>query len=341
MILQRGILSRPIPSKASHITFSLVIQSFILLLLLTGCKKDDSVTNPPENNPTGNGTWTQRANFPGTSRGAAIGFSLGTKVYVGLGNDGSLRKDFWEYTPATDSWNQKADFGGSGRSLAIAFSIDTKGYVGTGSDGSMRNDFWEYDPATNAWTQRASVPGGVRMDAVGFSIGSKGYVGTGFGSSSIFTYKDDFWEYDPASDHWTAKANFPGEGRWGAIGFAIGGKGYVGTGFAVGDDCVDFWEYDPATDKWTAKAVFPGPKRSGAFGFSIGSKGYVGTGSYSLTYKDLWEYDPGANVWTQKMDFAGDIRDGAIGCSIGSTGFVGTGVDSTKSGRKDFWQCTF
>jgi len=340
MNLQRWIFSRLISSKVFRTTFNLLVQSFVCTLLLVGCKKDDTVTNPP-NNTTGTGVWIQKANFPGTSRGAAIGFSLGNKVYVGMGNDGSLKKDFWEYAPETDTWTQKADFGGTVRALAVAFSIGSKGYVGTGSDGSMRSDFWEYDPATNTWTQKANVPGGVRMNAVGFSIGSKGYVGTGWQTGNIFVYRNDFKEYDPTTDTWTAKADFPGEGRWGAVGFCIGDKGYIGTGFAIYDDCIDFWEYDPTTDKWTEKAVFPGPKRSGAFGFSIGSKGYVGTGSYSLTYKDFWEYDPATNVWTQKTDFPGDIRDGAIGCSIGSKGFVGTGVDSLQNGKKDFWQYSF
>jgi len=49
-----------------------------------------------------------------------------------------------------------------------------------------------------------------------------------------------------AQDTWTQKANFPGGyGRYGAVGFSIGGKGYMGTGydFYLGHQR-DLWEYD-------------------------------------------------------------------------------------------------
>ena len=40
----------------------------------------------------------------------------------------------------------------------------------------------------------------------------------------------DFWEYDPATNAWTQKADFGGTARYGAVGFSIGSKGYIGTG---------------------------------------------------------------------------------------------------------------
>ena len=60
----------------------------------------------------------------------------------------------------------------------------------------------------------------VRRHAVGFSIGNKGYVGTGYDNN--INYHNDFWEYDPATDTWTQKANFGGGARYGAVGFSIG-----------------------------------------------------------------------------------------------------------------------
>src|SRR5437762_1458811 len=100
-------------------------------------------------------TWTQKADFSGIGRLAAVGFSIGSKGYVGTGGlGGSLFNDFWEYDPATNGWTQKADFGGTARYGAVGFSIGTNGYIGTGADdvsGDVK-DFWEYDPVTNAWT---------------------------------------------------------------------------------------------------------------------------------------------------------------------------------------------
>ena len=61
-------------------------------------------------------TWTQKADFGGTARYEAVGFSIGSKGYIGTGCDGSsYTKDFWEYDPAANTWTQKADFGGTAR----------------------------------------------------------------------------------------------------------------------------------------------------------------------------------------------------------------------------------
>src|SRR5436190_22202994 len=59
----------------------------------------------------------------------------------------------------------------------------------------------------------AAVP---RYGAVSFTIGTKGYVGTGHSGTG-----KDFWEYDPATDTWTQKADFGGTGRSDAVAFTI------------------------------------------------------------------------------------------------------------------------
>ena len=145
--------------------------------------------------------WTKKADFGGGERYGAVGFSIGNKIYVGLGFDGSYYKDFWEYDPANNTWTQKADFGGTARQDAVGFSIGNKGYIGTGYDGSYKKDFWEYDPATDAWIQKAYFGGTGRDYAIGFSNGNKGYIGTGlyYDGTTPHFYKD-FWEYNPDND---------------------------------------------------------------------------------------------------------------------------------------------
>ncbi len=288
-------------------------------------------------------TWAQKANFGAGVRSSAVGFSIGSKGYVGTGIDSSgYKKDFWEYDPSTNAWTQKADFGGGARAYAVGFSIGSKGYVGTGAIGNpgtssnLRIDFWEYDPSTNVWTNRANFGGGARAYAVGFSTGSKGYVGTGF--DGIFV-KNDFWEYNPSTNAWTQKAGVGGGPSYKAVGFSIGSKGYMGIG--AGTSAEYFWEYDPSTNVWTQKADVGGGARDYAVGFSIGNKGYVGTGldgPNNIYKKDFWEYDPSTNVWTQKADFGGVGRYYAVGFSIGSKGYLGTGPESSSSYKKDFWE---
>jgi N-acetylneuraminic acid mutarotase len=199
--------------------------------------------------------WTQKADFGGTQRYSAVGFSIGNKGYIGTGiNNSVFLSDFWEYDPDADIWTRKADFGGYGRYSAVGFSIGNKGYLGTGLPASQ--DLWEYNPAANTWTRKADF-GGPRKGAVGFSINGKGYVGAG-----IYGYlkRTDLWEYDPVAGIWTQKADFGGEGRFQATGFAIGNKGYIGTGL-LGNDILggpvsnDFWEYDAGEGTCTTPPV--------------------------------------------------------------------------------------
>lgn len=198
------------------------------------CWEYNSVTN----------SWNQMPDLPGEPRMGAVGFSIGSKGYVGGGfaqdpggggQDAYLLNDFWEFDPATGNWTQIADFPAGGRAQAVAFSIGTKGYVGTGG----ANDLWEYDPTTNAWSAKANLPGPGRSGAVGFAIGSKGYVGTGTSNQVL----GDFWEYDPGANSWTQKADLTGEARVSAVGFGIGNKGYIATGVYPGTYSVDTWEW--------------------------------------------------------------------------------------------------
>ena len=57
----------------------------------------------------------------------AVGFSIGSKGYLGTGDSGPYNKDFWEFDPLINSWTQKADFAGTARSYAVGFSIGAKG----------------------------------------------------------------------------------------------------------------------------------------------------------------------------------------------------------------------
>ena len=285
-------------------------------------------------------TWLQKTDFGGAKRSGASGFSIGDKGYLGTGNTLSgLKKDFWEFDLSTNTWTQKADFGGIERMDAVGFAIGDKGYIGTGYSvaGPYYKDFWEYDPMANSWIQKANFGGVARRYAVGFSINDRGYIGTGANFNIWPYYKSDFWEYNPATDSWIQKANAGITGRANAVGFAMDGKGYIGTGYSAAEgNKNDFWEYDPLTDTWIQKANFGGTPRRMATGFSISGIGYIGTGYDGAARKDFWAYDPALNTWIQKADFGGPARWEATGFSIGNKGFIGTG----ESYSKDFWEYT-
>src|SRR5688572_8150752 len=114
-------------------------------------------------------SWTQKSNFGGAGRSyLPIGFSIGTKAYVGNGyNSSTYYNDFWEWDQATNVWTQKANYAGSGRIGAISFSINGKGYAGLGQFVSTQyNTFYEYDPIANTWTAKANFPGTARSFAI-------------------------------------------------------------------------------------------------------------------------------------------------------------------------------
>jgi len=191
-------------------------------------------------------------------------------------------------------------------------------------------------PAGNIWSQKAGLNTG-RQGAVAFSIGSKGYIGTGYNGSTSPYYFNDFWEYDPNTNSWTQKASFGGTARYYAVGFSIGAKGYIGTGYDINSSRRnDFWEYDPINNNWTQKANFGGSTRYLATGFSIGNKGYIGTGYDNANRNDFWEYDPSNNTWLQRANFGGTARYLAVGFSISNKGYIGTGYDG--SNKFDVWQ---
>ncbi|MEI6817268.1 MAG: T9SS type A sorting domain-containing protein [Bacteroidota bacterium] len=195
--------------------------------------------------------WAQKNNIPTTGRCFAIGFSIGTKGYVGTGSSNTeIFKDLWEWDQSSDSWTQKADFLGGFRSDAVGFSIGTKGYIGTGlkTDTTVTillKDFWEYDPLINNWVQKADIPINNRGNAVGFSIYNKGYIGEGSGTGNLLF--NDFWEWDQTNNIWTQKADFGGGQRYASNCFSIGNKGYVCYGSNDTTTLNDLWEYFPDT----------------------------------------------------------------------------------------------
>ena len=138
--------------------------------------------------------------------------------------------------------------------------------------------------------------------------------------------------------NWVRLSDFDGVTRSGAVGFVIGDKGYIGTGFDGDNRLADFWEYDPVRNAWTQKADFPGVGRNGAFGFGTDTKGYIGTGYDGKDrLSDFYEFDPSSNSWTKKADFAGPARLQAWSFAINNLGYVTTG-DASASYMKDVWQ---
>ena len=192
--------------------------------------------------------------------------------------------------------------------------------------------------AYDVWNQKANFGGPARHRCVAFAIGNKGYMGLGHINAVTDILFEDIWEYDPATNSWSQKANFGGGLRYHSFGFTIGNKGYVGTGrMPSGVYENDCWEFDPVANTWLQRADMPGALRRGAVSFVIDNIGYVGSGQVqSGISNEFFAFNPVTNSWQQKATFPGATRTSAVAFAIDGKGYFGTGGMGT--GTKDFWE---
>lgn len=184
------------------------------------------------------------------------------------------------------------------------------------------------------WIQKAGFPGPARHRSTGASVGNRGYMGLGHVNSVFDVLFDDWFEYDPGTDSWTQKANFPAGPRYHAACFVIGNKIYVGSGRDINATLYnDFYCYDPVTNSWTTLPSFPGAGRRGAVGFAINGMGYVGTGSGQSNF---FKYNPTLNSWTPCASLPGPGRTSAVAFAINGRGYVTTGDYGGPAG--DMWE---
>ena len=298
-------------------------------------------------------TWEKISDFGsdttgnGLKRERCIAFSIGNYGYVGTGIDTAevVHNDFWKYDPSLNAWSQVATLPASVRRNGTGFSIGNKGYAGLGINtvnstdvGSMTlNDFWEYDPTLNAWVQKTNLPVGFGSGiyfSTGFSSSTKGFIcGGKMGPNN---YSDKLWEFNPQTNQWTPKANFPGGVRYQLASFSIDDNGYVGLGTDQDLYRKDFWKYNTTTNQWSAIPDLPASARANSATFTIGQRGYVCMGTNGGLLDDLWEYNPFTNQWSVRANYGGTRRKGAVGFSINNIGYVGTGKGN--SGKKASFQ---
>ncbi|HEV9034987.1 MAG TPA: hypothetical protein VGQ51_00150 [Puia sp.] len=244
-------------------------------LLTTGWNTGDYIGDLWEFDPATE-SWTEKSPCPlaGGQLIEAANFVIGDNAYIVIGNA------TYQYNQPTDTWTQKAYIFSVPRALATAFTINDKGYIGLGYDQSSsqvseQNDWWEYDPVADRWTQKAAFPGAKREGAAGFAVNGKGYViGGSHFANGHGNWGSKVWQYDPVTDAWSQKSDFPGAGRYEAVA-ATGTIGGVELGLLVGGGnantlFTDAWEYNSATDNWGQFANMPGGGRYVPAGFVVG-----------------------------------------------------------------------
>ncbi len=119
---------------------------------------------------------------------------------------------------------------------------------------------------------------------------------------ALLRYPKNLFVYDPQSDTWQQKTDFPGATGWGA-GLTAGGDGYL---YATPGGNESFYRYDPLNDEWLWRANVPTAPYGGAAlaGDGVGSL-YLIVGVDMTTRqdrKDFYRFDIASNYWEKKAD---------------------------------------
>ena len=179
-----------------------------------------------------------------------------------------------------------------------------------------------------------------RATASSFVINDRAYVLLGRNNNNPVRGLRDCWEFNPSTNLWTRKADFPSVGRVGAIAEVVNGYAYVGFGFnpdkgVFSNDSTifsDFWRYDPVLNYWTRLADFPVAEYGGiapltsCASFTYQKWIYIlGLSAKTTAYGHVWRYNTEDNSWERMKDFAASGRGGAVSCSDGEKFFFGLG----------------
>jgi N-acetylneuraminic acid mutarotase len=270
--------------------------------------------------------WVQKASFGASGRHGAVGFSIGNKGYIGLGqiNSGPGIADFhdiWEFDPASNSWTQKADYPGVFTAYASALGYESKAFI-------INDQCFKFDPIANTFTDLGLTPTSLgyaplaQIDSMAYffnlsnevaTFDMKNQVWDNFSTnSSLFTY--DSFNFNeriicmgkvPGEDFAMHELNFEDSSfslisyfpdtvnLAHLVGSELNGFAYFALGssdsFGVGNVC---WKYDFGTGLWTRLDDFPGTGRRYFAHFQIGERFYFGAGTNGTNHNDLWEFIP-------------------------------------------------
>ena len=248
----------------------------------------------------GNGepnSYMRLLDHPGNPIAAAASVQAGKNIYVGHIN-------WWKYDIQKNTWSS-APSSPDRVARATSFTINGKGYLfgGMTAAGPLSNRLQVFDETTNSWSFAAQMPGNGRADAAAFVINNKAYIASGTdnvnspGSNNI---GKELWEYDPATNGWTKKADLLYPLEWGMFAIRIGNYAFLPSSSGI-------QEYNPSTNTWrpiNSNGSWP------MFGYTITDKdfelAYVVGGKYGSgpgatgnpnVYRIAVNYDRSQLLW--------------------------------------------
>jgi hypothetical protein len=261
--------------------------------------------------------WIRKKDIPGPDRYQAVMFSLGSHIYVGMGEEYSNRsylKDFQRFDPDENRWEAVADYPEAGRKGAISFVIDGKAYVGGGrsSQYGYENSFYQYDPVTNVWTAIADFPK-TQVEGNGIEVNGEGYV---------FSGRENLWSYDPSSDSWTEhpEQNLYRFGSSDLSIFSVDQTIYIGW---VNYGGMAIVEFDLLSNQWIRSEYFPMDESLSRGAFMAFDDQVV-----VLTGRSVYSFDPVRRELSRLRNFEAINTSFKRTAVLNGKGYYGGGVSS-------------
>lgn len=252
--------------------------------ILCGRGQDGKLHNDLYRYEVTTNTWTQQSS-PLKARVHGSACRVGEDIYVGLGFAGTIYRDtaylrdWWRYTPATDTWTRLKDYPCEYTVGAVAYTEGERIYCLYGFAGTFSKTIACYDIRTDSWTlepQPSNLPLAV-LGATGDTWRGRHFFGTGYS-----THNQDYW-YEITDGAWQARANVPGGGQSAAVTthseryiYLSGGRHWGGV-LTTGQVYSDLLQYDAESDRWCKAGSLPTAAENQS-AWSIGGIAYIGLG---------------------------------------------------------------
>lgn len=211
-------------------------------------------------------------------------------------------------------WLQKNEFSLVGNNSA-SFSIGNIGYVINSNSSVMLS----YYPESDTWMNNKLLPENSGYMPLAYTYNDKAYA----------LFNNNLWEYDPSTNNWVKKANFPGtiqnDKRY-VFGMSINDKIYIGNCY----NNYEFWQYNINQDSWQRKADFIGNFEwnnpvGGNYSFTTNNRGYLGISRIAFGNHSLWEYNPLEDSWSNRTPLPSNALTEYCCFVINNEAYVGLG----------------
>lgn len=245
---------------------------------------------------------------------------VGGRIYVAggiLNPNTRYSNSFDVYDPARDRWTALRPLPEARHHVTLSHVGGPIYAIGGFSGGfpawRAQPTTWAYDMAGGRWSAGVDMPV-PRAEGVAAVVDGKIYwIGGRVRATADAAHFNDHIDstlnsmFDPATGHWSARANAPTARNSAAVG-VIGGKIYVvgGRQFTRNEtpgpirqtNVTALEVYDPRTDRWETRAPMPAAQ-AGLGAATLGGQLYVCGGEQLPTrlLPACWAYDPGTDSW--------------------------------------------